>query len=264
VSSHRQPHPSAKLQLALVHRSEADPHGNELARPHTINVLVADPHPLMRAGLVSLLQLDDDMTVVADAANAEQAVTLAARLRPDALVIDARLPPSGGVHVARSLAGEPALSRTSIVMVTGSKQDNLTLDALRVGVRGFVARDARPSELTHAVRTVAHGGGILSPGVARQLIDEFAALPDLSRPRPAPFEELTRREVEVVALVACGLSNGEIAERLVVTQATAKTHVSRALRKLGARDRAQLVTFAYEAGLVVPRRTSAPATLAVA
>jgi DNA-binding NarL/FixJ family response regulator len=264
VSSHRRRRPAATLHLAPVDPPEAIRHGNGLVGPRLIRVLVADTHALVRAGLGSLLDHEDDLRVVADAANAEQAVVLSRRLRPDALVVDAALPPRGGVDVARALAAEAALSGMSIVMVTSSEHDDCILDALRVGVRGFLLRDADASELGDAVRTVARGGGILSPAVARRLIDEFAALPDLNCPRPARFDELTRREVEVVALVARGLSNREIAERLVVTPETAKTHVSRALRKVDARDRAQLVTFAYEAGLVVPTRTIAPAVLGVA
>jgi DNA-binding NarL/FixJ family response regulator len=204
------------------------------------------------------------MTVVADAANAEQAVVLSRQLRPHALLVDAALPPTGGVAVARIVAAQHPLSDISVLMVIDSENEECIVDAVRAGVRGFVLRDSDGFALSHAVRTVARGGGILPPGVARLLIDEFTALPDLNRLRPSRFAELTRREVEVVSLVASGLSNREIAQRLVVTPATAKTHVSRALRKVDARDRAQLVTLAYEAGLVVPKRTIAPAALAVA
>ena len=264
VSSHRQRLPGGTAHLAPVAPPLASRHGNGLVGPRAIRVLVAETHALVRAGLVSLLEHEDELTVVAGAADAEQAVVLSRRLRPDALVVNAALPPRGGVDVARALAADPALSGVRVVMVTHSEHDDCILDALRVGVRGFVLRDADPSVLTDAVRTVARGGVILSPGVTRRLIDEFAALPDLNCPRPARFDELTRREVEVVALVARGLSNREIAERLVVTPATARTHVSRALRKVDARDRAQLVTFAYEAGLVLPTRRIAPAARAVA
>ena len=264
VSSHRRLRPAAALQLAPVSPTDVSRHRDGLARPGPIRVLVADAHALVRAGLVALLERENALTVVADAANAEDVLVLSRRLRPDALVIDATLPPDGGVSLARALAAEPALTGTSVVMVTRSEDDECILDALRAGVRGFVVKDADGSELSDAVYTVARGGGILSPVMARRLIDEFAALPDVNRPRPALFDELTHREAEVVALVAGGLSNREIAERLVAAPATAKTHVSRALRKVDARDRAQLVSFAYQAGLVVPRPHGALAPLAVA
>jgi DNA-binding NarL/FixJ family response regulator len=234
-----------------------------VAGPRRIEVVVAHGHALVRAGLSSLLESEEGMTVVADAATAEQALGLLRRLRPDALLVDAELPPSG-VDAARAVAAEPALGSIGVVMLTGSEEDDCIFDALRASVRGFVLSDADASELGDAVRAVARGGGVLSPGMARRVIDEFAALPDASRPRPDEFEELTPREVEVVTLVAAGLTNREIAERLVVTPATAKTHVSRALRKVDAHHRAQLVSFAYETGLVVPRSSALPATHAAA
>jgi DNA-binding NarL/FixJ family response regulator len=218
-----------------------------------LKVVIADGHALVRAGLGALLQAEEDMTVVAQAADAEQALALARRLRPDVLLVDVALPPLGGVEAVRRIAEDPQLADLNVVMVTSSDSDDSVFGALRAGVRGLVVGDAKGEDLAVAVRAVARGEGMLSPAVTRRLIDEFVAAPDADRPRPEQLDELTPREVEVVALVASGLSNREIAERLVVTPATAKTHVSRALRKLRARDRAQLVTLAYETGLVVPR-----------
>ena len=256
TASSRELHPGPTLRLAPTGTREIDSGRSR--------VVVAEAHALVRAGLVSLLEREDDFTVVAEAATVEEAVAASRRLRPDALIADATLPPGGAIAAARDLATEPGPRSIGVVVVAHSEDDDRILEALRAGVRGFVVDDADASELRDAVRAVAHGGGVLSPAVARRVIDEFAALPDLTRPRPGQFDELTRRELEVVALVAGGLSNREIAERLVVTLATAKTHVSRALRKVNARDRAQLVTLAYEAGLVVPRQPAAPAALAVA
>jgi DNA-binding NarL/FixJ family response regulator len=224
-----------------------------------LKVVVADGHTLTRAGLSALLQAEEGMTVIAQASDADQALAVARRLRPDVLLVDVTLPPLGGVEAVRRIAAEPHLAELNVVMVTSSDSDDSVFAALRAGVRGLVVRDGRGEDLAVAVRAVARGEGMLSPGVTRRLIDEFAAAPEENRPRPKQLAELTPREVEVVALVACGLSNREIAERLVVTAATAKTHVSRALRKLHARDRAQLVTLAYETGLVVPRPSNTSA-----
>jgi DNA-binding NarL/FixJ family response regulator len=252
------------LRVASAEPPTAAQCQSAIARPRPIAVAIAHGHGLVRAGLTALLECEDDMTVVADAATAEEALAVSRRLHPDALLVDAGLPPRGGVDAARDVAAEPALRSIGVVMVTGSEDDAIMLDALRAGVRGFVSDGADRAELGHALRAVAGGGGILPPGMARRLIDEFAALPDANRPSPGQFEELTPREIEVVGLVAAGLSNREIAERLVVTAATAKTHVSRALRKVDARDRAQLVSFAYETGLVVPKPSAAPPMHAVA
>jgi DNA-binding NarL/FixJ family response regulator len=226
--------------------------------PEPLKVVIAEGHALVRAGLCALLAAEDDIDVVAQAATAEQAFALTRRLRPDVLLVDTMLPPTGGVGAVRQIAQNTELPNLNIVMLMSSETDDSVFDALRAGVRGLVIRDADGEDLAVTVRAVGRGDGMLSPCVTRRLIDEFAAAPDAERPRPEELGELTPREVEVVALVACGLSNREIAERLVVTPATAKTHVSRALRKLDARDRAQLVTLAYETGLVVPRPRNAP------
>jgi DNA-binding NarL/FixJ family response regulator len=225
--------------------------------PAPVKVIIAESHALVRAGLSALLDAEEDIEVIAQAANAEQAFALTRRLSPDVLLVDTMLPPTGGVEAVQQIAQNAQLPDLNVVMVMSSDSDDCVFGALRAGVRGLVIRDAEGEDLAVTVRAVARGDGMLSAGVTRRLIDEFAAGPDAERPRPEQLEELTAREVEVVALVASGLSNREIAERLVVTPATAKTHVSRALRKLNARDRAQLVTLAYETGLVVPRPKNA-------
>jgi len=243
----------ADRRLVAVPPLTASLHQAAHADREPIEVIIADGHALVRAGLCALLDAEDDITVIAHAGDAEQAVTLSRRLRPDVLLVDTALPPNGAVEASQRIAQDPNLARVNVVMVTASDSDDTVFGALRAGVRGFLVRDSEAVDLSVAVRAVARGDGMLSPCVARRLIDEFASLPDANRPRPEQLDELTPREVEVVALVAAGLSNREIAERLVVTPATAKTHVSRALRKLDARDRAQLVGLAYECGLVVPR-----------
>jgi DNA-binding NarL/FixJ family response regulator len=255
------------LNARLTARIGSAPARRRLAAVESLDplkVVVADAHALVRAGLCALLEQEDDMTVIAQASDAEQAWALARRLRPEVLLVDMSLPPLGGVAAVARIAQDPQLADLNVVIVVSSDSENSVLDALRAGVRGVVLRDAHAADLAVAVRTVARGDGMLSPRVTRRLIEEFAAIPDGDRPRPEQLEDLTPREVEVVALVASGLSNREIAERLVVTPATAKTHVSRALRKVNARDRAQLVTLAYETGLVVPRPSSSePALVAV-
>jgi DNA-binding NarL/FixJ family response regulator len=210
-----------------------------------IRVLVAHPNGLARAALRALLEREPDVVVVGDAARSEDAIALAEELAPDVVVIHGRLPRVGAQRLA------PA----GVVLLGGCDEDDELFGALRAGARGLLAEDAEPAELLHAVRSLSRGHAVLSPSVARRLVDELAAQPDRHRPVPARLEELTAREREVMGLVALGLSNGEIAARLVVSPATAKTHVSRAMLKLGARDRAQLVTLAYQARLVEARPT---------
>jgi DNA-binding NarL/FixJ family response regulator len=209
-----------------------------------LRVLIADAQGLVRAGLRALLEREPDLCVVAEAASAEEAVARAGRA--DAVLLDFDLPPAGGVAVARRLPG------ARILMLMPPDSDDAVLGALRAGAGGLLAKDAAPDELVRAVRVVAAGEALLAPRFARRVVADVLARPERPRRSASELEELTAREREVVALVACGLSNQEIAERLVVTRATAKTHVSRALCKLGARDRAQLVVLAYEAGLVRP------------
>jgi DNA-binding NarL/FixJ family response regulator len=218
-----------------------------------IRVLLADDQGLVRAGFRALLDAEPDIEVVAEAADGVEAVRLTGQTRPDVVLMDIRMPGVDGLEATRRIVADPALAATRIVILTTFELDEYLFEALRVGASGFLVKDTEPVELLRGVRAVAAGDALLSPGVTRRLIAEFAgrgsaqpAVPELS------LEQLTDREREVMALVGAGLSNEEIAARLVVSPATAKTHVSRAMVKLGARDRAQLVVYAYEAGLVRP------------
>jgi DNA-binding NarL/FixJ family response regulator len=194
------------------------------------------------------------MVVAAEAATADDVVTATRAVEPDVVLMDLDLPATGGIEATRRLLEEVPDGSTRVVMVMTSESDEAVFGALRAGATGLILEDADPDELVAAVRVVARGEALLAPGLASRLVADFLSRPERLRAAPEQLEELTAREREVVALVACGLSNEEIAEQLVVTRATAKTHVSRALCKLGARDRAQLVVLAYEAGLVRPGR----------
>jgi DNA-binding NarL/FixJ family response regulator len=216
-----------------------------------IRVLLADDQSLVRAGFRALLDSQDDIEVVAEAADGEEAVQLARTLKPDVVLMDIRMPGMDGLQATSVIAAEEDLHEVRVVMLTTFDLDEYVFEALRVGASGFLVKSTEPTELLHAVRVVTAGDALLSPGVTRRLVAEFAER--ARKPEPAPvLDALTDREREVMGLVAEGLSNDEIAERLVVSPATAKTHVSRAMVKLGARDRAQLVVFAYESGLARP------------
>jgi len=216
-----------------------------------IKVLLADDQALVRAGFKALLDAEGDIEVVAEAADGSEAIELARRHRPDVVLMDIRMPGMDGLSATRSIAGDARLSDVRIVILTTFDLDEYVFEALRAGASGFLVKNTEPAELIQAVRAVAAGDALLSPGVTRRLIAEFA-LRSKTAEGAAELEFLTDREREVMTLVAEGLSNDEIAERLVVSPATAKTHVSRAMIKLGARDRAQLVVIAYESGLVRP------------
>jgi DNA-binding NarL/FixJ family response regulator len=216
-----------------------------------IKVLLADDQALVRAGFRALLDAQPDIEVVGEAADGADAVRLATRERPDVVLMDIRMPGLDGLEATRRIAADPQLGGVRIVILTTFDLDEYVFEALRVGASGFLVKDTEPVDLLRGVRAVASGDALLSPGVTRRLIGEFASRARQPRP-PKDLAGLTDREREVMALVGEGLSNEEIAERLVVSPATAKTHVSRAMVKLGARDRAQLVVFAYEAGLVRP------------
>ncbi|MFG2039168.1 response regulator [Dactylosporangium sp. NPDC048998] len=216
-----------------------------------IKVLLADDQALVRAGFRALLDAQSDIEVVGEAADGAEAVRLAVRTRPDVVLMDIRMPVLDGLEATRQIAADASLADVRIVILTTFDLDEYVFEALRVGASGFLVKDTEPVDLLRGVRAVAAGDALLSPGVTRRLIEEFA-----SRSRaplaPMSLDTLTDREREVMALVGAGLSNEDIAAKLYVSPATAKTHVSRAMIKLGARDRAQLVVFAYEAGLVRP------------
>jgi DNA-binding NarL/FixJ family response regulator len=203
------------------------------------------------------------MDVVGEAGDGDEAFALAERERPDVVLLDLDLPGMDGLETTRRILSEPSLEGVRVIVLSVSDADDHLFGALRAGASAFLVKDTQPADLLEAVRAVVHGEALLSRGVTRRLIAEVASQPDDYRPSPEELEELTAREREVMALVARGLSNQEIAERLVISLATAKTHVSRALRKVDARDRAQLVALAYETGLVHPRRDGTTALAAV-
>jgi len=216
------------------------------------SVVLADDQALIRAGLRSLLDAQEDLTVVGEAGNGEEAVRVVRELVPDVVLMDVRMPGVDGLEATRRIAADDRLDGVHVVILTTFELDEYVFEALRVGASGFLVKDTEPADLLRAVRAAAGGDALLSPGVTRRLIEEFATR--AKSPTLAPeLDRLTDREREVMALVAEGLTNDEIAERLYVSPATAKTHVSRAMIKLAARDRAQLVVFAYESGLVSPR-----------
>jgi DNA-binding NarL/FixJ family response regulator len=216
-----------------------------------IRVLLADDQALVRAGFRALLDATDGVEVVGEAADGAAAVALARSLVPDVVLMDVRMPGTDGLAATRAIAADERLASVKVVILTTFDLDEYVFEALRAGASGFLVKDTDPVDLLRGIRAVAEGDALLSPGVTRRLVAEFAARAKQPGATPA-LDSLTDREREVMALVAAGLSNQEIAERLVVSPATAKTHVSRAMVKLGARDRAQLVVYAYESGLVRP------------
>ncbi|MDQ2748247.1 MAG: response regulator transcription factor [Actinomycetota bacterium] len=218
----------------------------------TVRVGIADDQPMIRDGFRLQVDYAADLEFVGAAADGEQAVALARRERPDVLLMDVRMPLLDGIAATRQIAADPTLSGVRVLVLTTFDLDDYVYGALRAGASGFLLKDTSPEDLHRCIRQVAEGGALLSPQITRRLIAEFAARPAAPT---APFhstEQLTSRELEVLRLVARGLSNAELASKLVLSPLTAKTHVSRILTKLGLRDRTQLVVLAYEAGLVVP------------
>jgi DNA-binding NarL/FixJ family response regulator len=220
-----------------------------------IRVLVADDQAAVRAGFAALIAAEDGMQVVGEAADGREAVDLARRVLPQVVLMDIRMPRLDGIEATRLICADPPLSEARVLVLTTFDLDEYVYAALRAGASGFLLKDAGPAELLQAIRVIAAGEALLAPSITKRLIAEFAARPDGRQPT-TELRHLTEREHEVMRLVAGGLSNEEIAARLVISRLTAKTHVSRILRKLGCRDRAQLVTLAYETGLVTPHAES--------
>ena len=216
-----------------------------------IRVVLADDQVLVRAGFKALLDAQDDIEVVGEAADGDQALRRVRELHPDAVLMDIRMPLMDGLAATRKITADPVLDQVKVVILTTFELDEYVFEAIRAGASGFLVKDTEPAELLRAVRAVVGGDALLSPGVTRRLIAEFAAR-SKEPATAASLDQLTEREREVMALVGIGLSNEEIARRLVVSPLTAKTHVSRTMVKLAARDRAQLVVLAYESGLVRP------------
>ncbi|MGW9133042.1 response regulator [Streptomyces sp. NPDC055681] len=219
-----------------------------------IRVLLVDDQPLIRSGFRALLDLEDDIEVVAEAADGEQGLALTKQHLPDVVLIDIQMPVVDGIEATRRIAADPDLAPVHVVILTNYGMDEYVLDALRAGAAGFLVKDIVPDDFVHAVRVAARGDALLAPSITRKLINQYVTQP-LPAVADTGLDELTSREREAVTLVAQGLSNDQIAGRMVISPVTAKTHINRAMTKLHARDRAQLVVLAYESGLVTPRNS---------
>ncbi len=217
-----------------------------------IRVLLVDDQPLIRSGFRALLDAEDDIEVIAEAGNGVEAIALARNHRPDVVLIDIQMPVLDGIEATRRLAADRSLTDVHIVILTNYGLDEYVFDALQAGAAGFLVKDIEPDDFLHGVRVAARGDALLAPVITRKLIDRYVSRP-LRSADVAGLGELTNREREAVTLVGHGLSNDEIADRMVISPLTAKTHVNRAMTKLHARDRAQLVIHAYESGLINPR-----------
>ncbi|MET7862429.1 response regulator transcription factor [Micromonospora taraxaci] len=215
-----------------------------------IRVLIADDQALLRGSFRLLVDLDPDCTTVGEAGTGAEAVALTGQHRPDVVLMDVRMPEMDGIEATRRICGDPATAGTRVIILTTFDLDEYVYGALRAGASGFLLKDTPPADLLTGIRVVAAGEGLLAPTVTRRLIDEFARRAEPARPLPRHLDGVTEREREVLALIARGLSNAELATHLSLSQATVKTHVGRLLTKLGVRDRAQLVIVAYETGLV--------------
>jgi DNA-binding NarL/FixJ family response regulator len=219
-----------------------------------IRVLLADDQALIRAGFRALLNSEEDIEVVAEAADGSQAVTLAGLHLPDVALIDIQMPVLDGIEATRQIAADPHLEHVRVVILTNYGLDEYVYTALRAGASGFLVKDTEPADLLHGIRVAARGDALLSPAITRKLINEYVSRPP-DDGLAAGLDVLTNREREAMAQAARGLSNDEIAAKMFISPTTAKTHISRAMVKLHARDRAQLVVLAYESGLVTPRST---------
>ncbi|MCS7483749.1 response regulator [Umezawaea endophytica] len=219
-----------------------------------IRVLLVDDQPLLRSGFRALLDVEDDIEVVAEAGDGEQGLALAKEHLPDIAFLDIRMPVMDGIEATRRIAADPALAGVRVVILTNYGLDEYVLEALRAGAAGFLVKDIVPEDFLHAVRVAARGDALLAPSITRKLISRYVAQPP-DTAVGTELAELTNREREAVVLVAQGLSNDQIAACMVISPLTAKTHVNRAMTKLHARDRAQLVVFAYESGLVNARKS---------
>ncbi|WP_329376104.1 response regulator transcription factor [Streptomyces sp. NBC_01351] len=216
-----------------------------------IRVLLADDQRLVRAGFRSILEDEDDIEVVGEAQNGTEAVALARELRPDIVLMDVRMPEEDGIAATRRIVGDKELAEVRVLILTTFDIDDYVYDALRAGASGFLVKDTEPMELLHGIRVCARGDALIAPTVTRRLIAEFASRVKVPDPSPR-LKALTEREREVMGLVGLGLNNDEIAQRLVLSPSTAKTHVSRIMTKLDVHDRAQLVVLAYESGMITP------------
>jgi DNA-binding NarL/FixJ family response regulator len=221
-----------------------------------IRILIADDQALVRAGFKMILDAEDDLDVVGEASDGAQAVEQAKRLKPDVVLMDIRMPELDGIEATRRLLAEAGERPVRVLMLTTFDLNEYVYEALRAGASGFLLKDTPPEQLAAGIRVVAEGEALLAPSITRRLISEFAAAAPPDPKMPKGYDELTEREREVFGLIARGLSNAEIAEELIVSETTVKTHVARVLMKLGLRDRVQCVVLAYESGLSVPGRTA--------
>jgi DNA-binding NarL/FixJ family response regulator len=229
-----------------------------------IRVFIADDHSLIRAGFQSVLSIEDDITVVGEARNGAEAVTLTREAVPDVVLMDIRMPERDGLEATRLITSDPRLRGTRVVVLTTFDLDEYVFGALQAGASGFLLKGAEPPVLIEAVRTVARGDALLDPGATRRLIEAYLGQQHADLAPAAKLalpSSLTARELEILALIAGGLTNAEIATRLFISPLTCKSHVSRILTKLDARDRTQLVVIAYESGLIVPGQPHAPGVL---
>jgi DNA-binding NarL/FixJ family response regulator len=222
----------------------------------SIRVLLVDDQALIRAGFRMILDAEEDMEVVGECADGTQAVDSVRRLKPDVVLMDIRMPEMDGIEATRQIAGGDADAGPRVLMLTTFDLDEYVYDALRAGASGFLLKDVPADQLVEGIRVVAQGEALLAPSVTRRLIHEFSRGAVAQQRAPAELEELTPRELEVFKLIARGMSNAEIADELVVSETTVKTHVARVLMKLGVRDRVQAVVLAYESGVVAPGATS--------